>query len=115
MTPALILGVIGSTSLTIFLFELLRRRHLRGKYAILWLTVTFVSFLLTVFPELLFMASDLIGVEVPSNLLFFAALLLLVLASIQHSFEVGRLEERTRILAEEIALLKMEKRVQQEE
>lgn len=105
MHPTLILGIIGSGTLIVVLFELLRRRHLRGKFAVLWIGVALVSLVLTIFPSLLFLASEIIGVEVPSNLLFFAAILLLLVASIQHSFEVGRLEERTRTLAEELALL----------
>ena len=44
----------------------------------------------------------------PSNLLFFVASMLLLLVSVQHSSELGRLEERSRTLAEELALLKME-------
>lgn len=107
MRTALALGLIGSLVMLVFIFELLRRRHLREKYAILWITVALASLLLTFFPKSLTALADLLGVEVPSNLLFFLALMLLLLTSIQHSFEVGRLEERTRTLAEETALLRL--------
>ena len=40
--------------------------------------------------------------EVPANLLFFIASSFLLAMSLQHSYELGRLEE-TRTLAEEIA------------
>ena len=43
----------------------------------------------------------------PSNLLFFPASMLLLVISIQLSYELGRLEERTRTLAEEVALLRL--------
>ncbi len=36
-----------------------------------------------------------------------ASLVLLVL-TLQHSYELGRLEEKTRVLAEEIALLRLQ-------
>ena len=62
------------------------------------------------FPGLLDRASDLLGVQVPANLLFFAASMLLLLLSIQLSYEIGRLEERTRTLAEEVALLRLQRR-----
>ena len=45
--------------------------------------------------------------QVPANLLFFVGSLLLLAMSLQHSFELGRLEERTRTLAEEVALLRL--------
>jgi hypothetical protein len=104
----LILGLIGSLGTLIFLFELLRRRHLREKYAVLWGAVALVSLLIAIFPGILTRLSDLVGVEVPANLLFFLASLLLLMASMQHSVELGRMEERTRTLAEEVALLRME-------
>ena len=53
-------------------------------------------------------AADLVGVEVPANLLFFGASMLLLGVSIHQSYEMGRLEERTRTLAEEIGLLRLE-------
>lgn len=108
MTAPTILGLTGSLITLVFLFELLRRRHLREKYAVLWISVAAVALLLTVVPGLLTGLSNLLGVDVPSNLVFFMALLLLLLATIQHSFEVGRLEEKTRTLAEEIALLRLD-------
>jgi ABC-type molybdate transport system permease subunit len=44
-------------------------------------------------------------VETPSNLLFFITVVLLVLVSIQLSYELSRHEMRIRRLAEEVALL----------
>lgn len=108
MKANLILGLVGSLATLTFLFEMLRRRHLREKYAVLWGTVAVGSLVVALVPSTLTWLSDLIGVEVPSNLLFFLASMLLLLTSIQHSVELGRLEERTRTLAEEIALLRLE-------
>ena len=41
-------------------------------------------------------------------LLFFGASMVIMVLTLQHSSELGRLEERTRTLAEEIALLRLE-------
>lgn len=109
MKANIVLGLIGSFGTLIFLFEMLRRRHLREKYAVLWGTVALVSLVVTIFPGILSWLAGLVGVEVPANLLFFLASLLLLLTSIQHSVELGRLEERTRTLAEEVALLRLER------
>lgn len=108
MKANLILGLVGSLGTLIFLFEMLRRRHLREKYAVLWGTVAVVSLLVAIFPGILTGVANVVGVEVPANLLFFLASLLLLLTSIQHSVELGRLEERTRTLAEETALLRLQ-------
>jgi hypothetical protein len=108
MNAPVILGVIGSMSILVVLFELLRRRHLREKYALIWAFVAVGVLVLTIFPRLLYAASELVGVNVPANLLFFLASLVLMVLTLHHSYELGRLEDKTRTLAEEIALLRME-------
>lgn len=105
MSPVLTLGVVGAAATLAVLFEMLRRQRLREKYALIWVVVAVATVLLVVFPGLLSTAADVLGVQVPANLLFFAASMLLLLLSIQFSYEIGRLEDRTRTLAEEIALL----------
>ena len=107
MNAVLTLGVVGAVATLVVLFEMLRRQRLREKYALIWFVVAMCTVLLVVFPSLLNRASALVGVQVPSNLLFFAASMLLLLLSIQFSYEIGRLEDRTRTLAEEIALLSL--------
>jgi hypothetical protein len=108
MSANLILGSVGSVVTLVVLFELLRRKHLREKYAITWVVVALTTLLVAAFPSVFFWFSDLIGVAVPSNLLFFIASMVLLVISVHHSYELGRLEDRTRTLAEEIALLRLE-------
>jgi hypothetical protein len=108
MNTPLVLGIIGSALILLVLFEMLRRRHLREKYAVMWALVAIGVLVLTIFPNLLTIASDLVGVDVPANLLFFLASLVLMVLTLQHSYELGRLEDKTRTLAEELALVRME-------
>jgi len=107
-TGNLILGVVGSVITLVVLFEMLRRHQLREKYAVFWVIVAVLAIVVAIFPRVLIWAAEVTGVEVPSNLLFFLASMVLLVVSIQHSYELGRLEERTRTLAEELALLRME-------
>jgi hypothetical protein len=102
-----ILGIVGSITTLVLLFELLRRKHLREKYAILWVVVAVMTLLVAAFPQIIYWASDLVGVAVPANLLFFVASMVLLGISVHHSYELGRLEDRSRILAEEVALLRL--------
>jgi hypothetical protein len=108
MNAPIVLGIIGSVLILVVLFELLRRRHLREKYAVMWALVAVGVLVLTIFPGLLTVASDLVGVDVPANLLFFLASLVLMVLTLQHSYELGRLEDKTRTLAEELAIVRME-------
>lgn len=107
MTSANVLGLAAAIIVVVTLFEMLRRHRLREKYALIWFVLAMGSLAIAAFPAILFGLSDLLNVQVPSNLIFFIASLLLLAMSLQHSFEIGKLEERTRTLAEEIALLRL--------
>ena len=103
-----VLGAIASIITFVFVFWLMRRGVLREKYAVLWLLFSGAALVLSVVPGALRGISDLIGVETPANLLFFVTIVLLILVSIQLSYELGRHEARIRRLAEEVALLDQE-------
>lgn len=111
MNSTFTLGLIGGAIILAVLFEMLRRQRLREKYAVIWVVVVGLTILLVVFPGILTWAADLLGVQVPANLLFFGASMLLLVLTIQLSYEIGRLEERTRTLAEEVALLRLHQEV----
>jgi hypothetical protein len=108
MKATLILGIVGSIITLALLFEMMRRQRLREKYAVFWALVAVVTLVIALFPGLLEWIANLVGVRVPSNLLFFAASMLLLAVSVQHSSELGRLEDRTRTLAEEVGLLRLQ-------
>jgi hypothetical protein len=90
------------------LFHLLRTRRIREKYAGIWVTVAIAVLVVAIFPGLAFWLADVVGVETPVNLLFAVAFVVLLTVCIQLSSEVSRLEEETRTVAEEIALLRLE-------
>lgn len=100
------LGVAGGLALVSLVIEMVRRRYLRGRYAVVWLLVGMAAALLALFPDLLGSAARATGVEVPLNLLLFLGSLAMLVMLMQLSSEAGKLRERTRVLAEEIALLK---------
>jgi hypothetical protein len=101
-------GIVAALLVCVFIVEMLRRGILREKFAVLWLLVGFVLVVLAVFPQILGAAAELMGIQVPANLLFSLAGITLLLVSVQLSYEVSRLESRTRRLAEEIALMRQE-------
>jgi hypothetical protein len=105
---AYLLGLTGAALVVALVIELLRRRHLRGKYAVLWLALALVCLLFAVFPGLLGALSEVVGVETPANLLFFLAILTMLAVIMQLSYESGATEEETRTLAEEVAFLRLE-------
>lgn len=101
-----VVAIVGAVLVLGFMLELLRRRQLSEKYAALWLIVGLGVLVLLVAPGLLQSASDALGFEVPANLLFLVALTLLLGVAVHLSWELSRLEDETRSLAEELALLR---------
>lgn len=100
-------GFLLVLAILLFVFEMLRRKHLREKYAVLWIVIGIGMLVLVAFPQLLFWASQMMGVQVPSNLLFAMALLLLVSVCLHLSFEQSQSEDEVRILAEEVGILRL--------
>ncbi len=92
-----------------FILRLVRRRQLSGKYALLWTVVAVVLGVLAVWPGLLTNVSEFVGVHYPPALFLLVTTGFLFLVVIHFSYELSRLEERTRTLAEEIALLRAER------
>lgn len=94
--------------LVVLIFLLLRTRKVREKYVGIWLALAVAVVVMAVFPGLAFWLSDLVGVETPVNLLFATGFAVVLAVCIQLSSEVSALEEETRTIAEELALLRLE-------
>lgn len=99
-----LLGIVAALITLGVVVESLRRRHLRERHAIWWLLAGTVALVIGVFPGILGFLSGLVGVTVPSNLVFFLSIAVLFFVSIQHSGELTELEGETRTLAEAVAL-----------
>ena len=89
-----------------FLLRLLRKRQLRGKYTLLWIAVAVLVLGISLFPGVVDSASRALKIYNPPNTLFLIAIAFLGLMCVYFTYELSRLEERTRILAEELAILR---------
>ncbi|WP_433554454.1 DUF2304 domain-containing protein [Micromonospora zamorensis] len=107
MKLTLVTGLTGLILLATIV-ELLRRRQLREKYGILWLGVLVIVIPLSLFPRLLDNVAELLGVASGVSLVLFLGIVFLLLVCVHLSWEVSHLEEETRTLAEDFALLRAE-------
>lgn len=98
----LILAILVCT----FVIIQVRNQRMKERYAALWLIIGAIIIVLGAFPNLLNGVADFVGVALPVNLLFLLSILLLMGVSIHLTLELSRLSEKTRILAEEVAILK---------
>ncbi len=102
-----VFAVVLCALLVVSLVQLLRKRRIREKYAGLWILVALGVVVLGAFPSLAVGLARLVGVEVPANLVFATALVVLLIVCVQLSIGVSSLDERVRTLTEEVALLKL--------
>jgi len=106
MTGVHIIALASALITLSLIIELSRRRHLSEKYAVTWLGVAVAIAVFAVFPGLFNSLAHGVGVKSPPDLLAVIAVLFLLTVCVRLSWEIGRLEDRTRLLAEEVALLR---------
>lgn len=86
---------------------LVRRRHLKAKYSLLWLSLGAVLVVVAAVPGLLDWTAERLGIWYQPTLLILLGLALLFLIAVHFSYELTRSENRTRELAEQLALLRL--------
>ena len=64
-----------------------------------------LALIAAVFPATLEWVADVIGIEVPINLVFFVSIAILFFVALQTSSELTTLEVKTRVLAERVAII----------
>jgi hypothetical protein len=100
-----LVAVVITAVMFLLVLELVRRRRLAERYALLWMTVAGVLLVLAIWTDLLGWASDQVGIDVPSNALFLAAFGVAFVLLLHFSVATSRLAEETKILAQEVARL----------
>ncbi|WP_460799363.1 DUF2304 family protein [Microbacterium sp. GXF0217] len=96
-------GIVAAVLALIAIIELMRRGTLRERHAVWWFVGGVLALVIAVFPQTLTWAARTLGVSVPTNLVFFVAIGLLFLVSLQYGAELTRVEEKLRTLAEHTA------------
>ena len=100
------LAVVGSVTLLLLVFELIRRGRLKERYALLWLFSGVTLLLLSLYRGLLEFLARLVGIYYPPSLLFLIAFIFLLLITLHFSSVISGLAEKNKKLAQEVGLLR---------
>ncbi|MNR80350.1 hypothetical protein D3C72_110720 [compost metagenome] len=103
-----ILSIIGSILLLAFILELLRKRKLREEYSLLWLGGGVLFLVLSLWRDLLTQLSFALGIAYPPAALFLVLIMGAYLMLLHFSLVFSAMSEKTKAMAQEIALLKLE-------
>src|SRR6266498_4379047 len=108
MTPLKIsiAAAIASLALLLVVFELIRSRRLRERYALLWLLTGLVLLVLSAWRSGLNTIAKWAGVETyPPAVLFAVASFFILVVLLHYSTVISKLSDQSSILAQRLALL----------
>ena len=108
MTPVRIsiFATVASLLLLLVVFELIRSRRLRERYALLWLATGVVLLVLSAWRGGLNTIAGWVGVTTyPPAVLFAVAALFILLVLLHYSTVISKLSDQSTILAQRVALL----------
>jgi hypothetical protein len=100
-----LVAILGAGILLLAVLEMVRRRRLMERYALLWLVSCVVLLALASWPGALSWISKAIGIFYPPTALFIVAFGFVLLLLLHFSAAVSRLSDQTKVLAQRLALL----------
>jgi hypothetical protein len=100
-----IVAIAASALLLLGVLELVRRRSLLERYALLWLFSSLVLLALAVWKGLLSEVAQAVGIFYPPSALFVIAFGFILLLLLHFSVAVSRLADQSKVLAQRVALL----------
>ena len=100
-----LVAIAGATVLLFVVLELVRRRRLLERYALLWLLSGVVLLGLAIWRGLLEQIATAIRIVSAPNALFFIAFAFILVLLLHFSVAVSRLSDQSKVLAQRLALL----------
>jgi hypothetical protein len=100
-----LVAVGGTLVLFLIVLELVRRRRLLERYALVWLASALVLLALGIWQGLLGKIANAIGVFYPPTALFVIAFGFILLLLLHFSTAVSRLTDQSKVLAQRLALM----------
>ncbi len=101
-----VLILVLSLISVLFIVRMVRRNELRSRYALLWISIGAIIAFLATFPRVLDRLSSWLGIAYAPGTFFLGAITVLLLIVVHFSWELSRLDAKTRLLAEELAVLR---------
>jgi hypothetical protein len=107
---AQIIAIVVTVLMLALVIDLVRRRRLVERYALLWMLAAACLVVLSVWNGGLNFIADIAGIKSPPNALFLLGLAVVFGLLLNFSVAFSRLSEETKILAQEVARLDREQR-----
>ncbi|MDX6583350.1 MAG: hypothetical protein QOI10_2534 [Solirubrobacterales bacterium] len=109
-TKAQVIAVIATLAIFLLVLELVRRRRLAERYALLWMLAALAMLVLAIWTNGLDVIAGWMGIQQPANAIFILAFGVIFILLLHFSVATSRLADETKILAQENARLDLELR-----
>lgn len=100
-----LITIAVSVLLLVVVLDLVRRRRLLERYALLWMFSSVVLIGLAIWRDLLDRVASTLGVAEPPNALFIVGFAAVIWLLLHFSASISRLSDQSKILAQRVALL----------
>jgi len=100
-----VVAIVAAAGLFVIVFELVRRRRLMERYALLWLISTTLLLALAAWRGLLEQVSTAIGIYYAPSALFVVALGFILVLLLHFSLVISRLADQNKVLAQKLSLM----------
>lgn len=94
---------------------LVKRNKLNLKYSLVWIALLIMGFVCVIFPQLIVFVNKIFGFQLPSNLIFAGMIFILFIIALSLTVIVSSMATRTRLLLQEVSLLKERVRILENE
>lgn len=96
--------VICALLMLVFVTRKLRKSQFDTADSLFWLFMSACLLVVSIFPNIAYFFSSLLGIQSPSNFIFLAVIALLLVREFSIQIELSQLRRKLTILAQEIAL-----------
>ncbi len=103
LTRVMVIAIAVLVALIVL--ELVRRRRMMERYALLWLGAAATLLVLAIWKGLLTTLSSDVGIKAPANALFAVGFAFIVVLLLSVSLVISRLSDQNKQLAQRVALL----------
>ena len=110
-----VIAILICIFLVVYVFELVRRRHLSEEYSMGWLVTGSMMLILSISEDLLVWISNFVGATLFTSTLFFFGLAFLVTICLHFSIRISALTNQVRTLTQHMGILHSEKQVLEEQ
>lgn len=99
-----IILILASLMTTLYIVRKIRYSKLQIEYAIFWIILSFLLILISIFPVLVTLPTNIIGMQAPVNFVFLVIIFILLIKAFMQTIEHSQLENKLNDLAQKIAI-----------